>query len=216
MRKAIMILCLLWSQSALAGAWMQEHKQGFLSYSTVYDDTGRLDGTIYLEYGLRPKLTFGAKVDVDMTSGQVGDGTAFVFARKPIPTGDRAFKLAYDFGVGSTFGGETDPILRAGFSYGRGIKAWDKHGWLAIDAAAEWTIDDTPDTYKLDTTLGLALSDRFKVMMQVFVSETGGDVTTTLAPSLIWQPRPKAPSFVIGIEGEDGTFALKLGMWRSF
>ena len=53
-------------------------------------------------------------------------------------------------------------------------------------------------------------------MMQVFVSETDGDVSTTLAPSVIWQPKPDAASVVFGIEGEDGTFALKLGLWRSF
>lgn len=216
MRMALTIICTLWAHGALAGAWLQEHKSGFLSYSAVYDDTGRLDGSVYLEYGLRPKLTLGAKVDVDMTLGQIGDGTALVFARKPIPTGDRKFKLAYDIGIGATFGGETEPLLRAGLSYGRGIKAWDKYGWLAIDGALEMTLDDSPDTYKLDTTLGLTLNDRFKVMMQVFVSETGGELTTTLAPSLVWQPKPEAPSFVIGIEGEGGTLALKFGMWRSF
>ncbi|WP_299044187.1 hypothetical protein [uncultured Tateyamaria sp.] len=216
MRTAMMIVCMFWAQVTHAGAWLKPHKEGFLSQSAVYDDAGQLDGTLFFEYGVRPKLTLGAKVDVDMTSGQIGDGTAFVFARKPIPTKDREYKLAYTLGIGGTFGGEMEPLLLTGLSYGRGIKAWDRYGWLALDGAVEWAIDDGPDTYKLDTTVGLTLNDRFKVMMQVFVSETDGTVTTKLAPSLIWQPKPKAPSFLIGIEGEDGTFALKIGVWRSF
>ncbi|MBY5934773.1 hypothetical protein KUV51_17330 [Tateyamaria omphalii] len=195
---------------------MQEHRKGFLSYSGVYEETGKLDGSVYLEYGLRPKLTLGAKIDVNMTSGRMGDGTGFLFFRKPVRTGERAYKIAYDIGLGSTFGGNSDPLLRTGLSYGRGIKMWDRYGWLAIDGAIEWALDDNPDMLKLDTTIGLNLNDRFKVMMQVFVSDTDGQTATTLAPSLVWQPKPKGRSFVFGVEGEDGIFALKLGIWRSF
>lgn len=211
------MLAILVAPGAMAGAWLQEHRKGFLSYSAVYEVGQRLDGSVFFEYGVRPKLTLGAKADADMTTGRIGDGTAFIFFRKPIPTGDRDFKLAYEFGIGSTFGVETRPLLRTALSYGRGIKAWEKYGWVAIDGAVEWAIDDGPDTLKLDTTVGLTLSDRFKVMMQVFISSAGGEMSTTLAPSLIWQPKkPKAPSIVLGLEGEDGTLALKLGMWRSF
>ncbi|WP_299649588.1 hypothetical protein [uncultured Tateyamaria sp.] len=213
----LLLTALLAGTGAMAGAWLQEHRKGFLSYSSVYEESGRLDGSLFIEYGLRPKLTLGAKVDVDMTSGRLGNGTAFVFLRKPIPTGEREYKLAYEIGVGSTFGIAMDPLLRTGLSYGKGIKVWEKYGWLAVDGAVEWAIDDGPNTLKIDSTFGLTLNDRFKVMMQVFVSSADGDVSTTLAPSLIWQPKkPKAPSIVVGIEGEEGVLALKFGMWQSF
>ncbi|WP_299555460.1 hypothetical protein [uncultured Tateyamaria sp.] len=216
MRLVLTLLLLALAPGAQGGAWLQEHKKGFLSYSGVYEETGRLDGTLYAEYGFRPKLTLGVKVDVDMTQGRLGEGTAFVFMRKPIPTGEREYKLAYDIGIGSTFGLVMEPLLRTGLSYGRGIKLWDRHGWMAVDGAVEWAIDQGPDTLKLDSTLGLALNDRFKVMMQVFVTSADGDASATLAPSVIWQPKPDGASFVLGLEGEDGILALKLGMWRSF
>ncbi|APX13579.1 hypothetical protein [Tateyamaria omphalii] len=210
------LLSIFGAWPAGAGAWMREHGTGFLSYSGVYQETGKLDGSVYLEYGLRPKLTLGAKVDMDMTYGRAGNGTGFLFLRKPILIKEREYKIAYELGIGSTFGDNSESLLRTVLSYGRGIKAWDRYGWLAIDGTVEWALGDGPDTLKLDTTFGLTLNDRFKVMMQMFVSDTDGETGPTLAPSIIWQPRPKAPSFVVGIEGKDGVLALKLGMWRSF
>ncbi|KIC50135.1 hypothetical protein [Tateyamaria sp. ANG-S1] len=210
---------MLWIVAALpagAGAWMQEHRKGFLSFSGFYDETERFGGTIYLEYGLRPKLTIGAKVDASMVYGQVPNGSGFVFLRKPIPIERHEFKIAYEIGLGSTFAETYEPLLHTALSYGRGIKAWNKYGWIAIDGSVEWALHDGSDTRKLDTTVGLSVTDRFKVMMQVFVSDTDGNTTTTLAPSVVWQPRPTAPSFVVGIEDKDGILALKLGMWRSF
>ncbi|WP_147107301.1 hypothetical protein [Tateyamaria sp. syn59] len=195
---------------------MREHRTGFLSYSGVYQETGKLDGSAYFEYGLRPKLTLGAKVDIDMTYGRPGNGSGFVFFRKPITLRDRNYKIAYEVGLGATFDDTSEPFVRTALSYGRSIKMWDRYGWLAIDGAVEWALDEGQDALKLDTTLGLSINDKFKVMMQVFVSETNGKTGTTLAPSVVWQPRPKAPSFVFGIEGKDGILALKLGMWRSF
>jgi len=212
----LLLIALLVSRPVFAGAWLQEDGHAFLAYSVVYTEDNRLDGSLYAEYGLRPRLTLGLKVDVDMTNGQMGDGTAFVFARKPIGTGKRKFKLAYDFGLGSTFGGDMRPLLRTGLSYGRGFQLRDRDGWIGIDSAVEWAINDGSDTYKIDGTIGLALNDHFKVMVQCFVSLTGNDMTTTLAPSLIWQPGDKGQSFQFGLEGKDGVLALKIGMWRSF
>ena len=67
---------------------------------------------------------------------------------------------------------------------------------------------------KLDTTLGMGLTDTTKLMMQVFVSSAGGDTSLTLAPSLIWQPRPQKPSYQIGLEAEQGDISLRLGLWQ--
>lgn len=216
MRLTCALLLILLAPSASAGAWLQEHGQGFLSFSGTYDELGRTDGTAYIEYGLRPKLTLGAKVDGNMVQGRLGDGAAFVFARKPIPTGERSFKLAYELGIGATFGAETQELVRTALSYGRGLTFGKRYGWLALDAIAELPLSDGTDTYKIDSTLGLTLNDRFKVMMQVFVSHSGGETATTLAPALIWQPQKDGASFVFGVEGEDGILALKLGLWSTF
>lgn len=214
----LLLIAVLWCAAGMAsaGAWMRAPGTGFLAFSTTHDDTGRTDGALYAEYGLRPKLTLGIKIDADMTRSIGEDGTAYVFARRPIPTGERAFKLAYDVGLGHTFGDTSGTVLRTGFSYGRGFKLSDRDGWIAVDAAVVWAEPGTDDTVKLDGTVGLALSDRFKVMLQVFGNRTGADSSVTLAPSLIWQRKEKAPSVVLGAETREGTLALKIGVWRSF
>lgn len=212
----LLIAALMLAGPAYAGAWLRAEGTGFLAYSSVLAEDGTLDGSLYAEYGLRPKLTLGVKVDIDMTQGRMGNGTGFAFARKPIRTRDRPFQLAYEIGIGSTFGDQSDMLVLTGLSYGRGIKIGERHGWLAVDGSVEWSLGGATDTGKLDTTLGLALNDKFKVMVQVFYSQTDSASTTTLAPSLIWQPKPDRPSYQLGIKAEEGALSLKLGMWRTF
>ncbi|MEX0371381.1 MAG: hypothetical protein AB3N09_12175 [Tateyamaria sp.] len=216
MRLVLILLFVVMAPSAMAGAWLQDHKKGFLSLGGVYDEQQKAEGTLYAEYGVRPKLTLGVKVDGTMTQNQLSSGTAFVFARKPIPVGRRSFKLAYELGVGSTFGTDTDTLVRAALSYGRGIKIGKRYGWIALDTIAEIPTSEGPDTYKLDGTIGLTLNDHFKVMMQVFVSQSDTTVSNTFAPSIIWQPGGNGPSYVAGIEDEDGLLALKLAIWTTF
>ncbi|MEL6806272.1 MAG: hypothetical protein AAFO97_00720 [Pseudomonadota bacterium] len=217
MRLFLLLAILCTPLPVCAGAWMREVGTTFLSFSTTIDEVGDIGGSLYLTHGLRPKLTIGAKVDVDMLDNQLGNGTGYLFARKPIPTGEQPFKLAYEIGVGSSFGPDSSPLLRAGLSYGRGFTLWDRSGWVALDSAAEWEVNNSVTTYKLDSTIGLSLSARFQVMMQVFLSETDNDLSTTIAPSVIWRPKEDGPTrYHIGMEDEDGTVALKLGLWRTF
>lgn len=217
MRLLCLIVTLLMPAHACAGAWMRDVGTTFLSFGTTVQETGQLDGSIYAEHGVRPKLTLGLKIDAEMTNGQMGDGTAIVFLRKPIATDTRAFKLAYEFGLGSTFGDQTTPLLRGGLSFGRGITVWEKSGWAAMDAAVEWDVETNVATYKLDGTIGLNLSDRFQIMMQVFLSQSDSDSATTLAPSLVWRPKVDGPArYQLGVESASGVIALKLGLWRTF
>lgn len=207
---------LLLASQAHAGAWMREQGTGFLSFGPVYEETGRLDGSLYAEYGVRPNLTLGVKIDADMMQQQIRGATGFVFARKPIDMGERQFNLAYEVGIGSTYGHSSDLLLLTGLSYGRGVNVGSLNGWLALDGAVEWSLGDSGNLGKLDTTFGLTLSDKFKVMMQVFHSQTDEANATTLAPSLVWQPRPEMASYQLGIESESGVLAFKFAVWRSF
>lgn len=216
MRIPLLIMALLACTPAGAGAWLRDQGAAFLSLGSTFSQSGNQTGSIYGEYGLRPKLTLGIKVDVGMAAGQVQNGRGFIFARKPIPTGERAYKLAYELGIGGAVGSDAKGLARVGLSYGRGIRLAGKSGWLAIDSAVEWVEDDTV-TAKLDSTLGLTLNDRFQVMVQVFYTHTDSAQTTTLAPSVIWRPKSDARnSYQLGVEAADGDVAIKLGLWRSF
>ena len=217
MRLVLLLAALILPFPASGGAWMREVGTTFLSFGTTIYVNDETQGTVFVEYGLRPKLTFGLKIDVNMNQGQTTGGTFYVFLLKPIPTGTRPYKVAYEMAVGSSFGGQSSALLRAGLSYGRGITVREKSGWLSIDTAAEWLARDDATTLKLDGTLGLTLTPQLQVMMQVFVSQTSTDTSTTLAPSAIWRPKPDAPTqYQFGLEAKDGITALKLGVWRSF
>jgi len=210
------LVALICATPAWSGAWLREEGTGFVSASALQQQTGETDAALYVEYGLRPKLTLGLMADADMTAGQMGDGTVFVFARKPLGGAERPFEMAYELGIGTTFGHSSDTLLRTGLSYGRGLTVGKRNGWLALDGAVEWSLGDSPDTFKLDTTVGLAVNDRFKVMMQVFLSGAGDATSATLAPSVIWQPKPDRPGYQIGLEYEDDAIALRVGLWKSF
>ncbi|WP_299685907.1 hypothetical protein [uncultured Tateyamaria sp.] len=216
MRLILTIAALVWATTCHGGAWLRAQGTGFLTSSVLQGADGHSDGALYFEYGVRPKLTLGIKVDANMVVGQLAGGSGFAFARLPIPTGDRAYKLAYEIGLGATLNSETEPLLRTGLSYGRGIKWREKYGWLAVDFAVEWSLAGAAHTAKLDTTLGLGITDTTKIMMQVFVSGTEDATSLTLAPSLIWQPREKKPSYQIGFEAEQGDVSLRLGLWQEF
>ncbi|WP_299287312.1 hypothetical protein [uncultured Tateyamaria sp.] len=217
MIRALLVLMLsLAAYPADAGAWLREHKTGFLAFSGTVDENSETEGSVYAEYGLRPKLTLGFKGDANLPQGRLGEGSVFLFARLPIHTGDKPYKLAYEIGLGGTFGLDFEPMVRTGLSYGRGLSFGETSGWFAVDAAVEWAQGDASDIRKLDTTVGVNLSERFKVMMQVFYTGTDLGDFFTYAPSLIWQPTPKTPSFQIGVESDDGILSLKLGLWRTF
>ena len=211
----IILACLL-AVPAHAGAWLRAEGTGFLSTSVLQGEEGQSDGALFFEYGVRPQLTLGLKLDANMIAGRLGGGSGFVFARMPIETGERPFKLAYEIGLGATLDDQTDPLLRTGLSYGRGLKWRDHYGWLAVDFAVEWSLAGETHTGKLDTTMGFSISETTKLMMQVFVSSTETDANVTLAPSIIWQPRPKKPSYQLGLEAEKGELSLRLGLWQEF
>lgn len=216
MRLLACCLFLLCATQAQSGARLREEGTAFLATSVLVSEDGESDGALFFEYGLRPKLTLGLKVDAAMTQGRVGGGSGFAFLRRPLPVGERDYKLAYELGLGATVGAETDPLLRTALSYGRGLTWRDHYGWLSVDFSVEWSLGGDTDTAKLDTTLGMGLGDQVKVMMQVFLSQTETQGSVTLAPSLIWQPKPDRPSYQIGFEAEDSTLSLRLGLWTEF
>ncbi|MEM6758597.1 MAG: hypothetical protein AAF601_03875 [Pseudomonadota bacterium] len=213
--RIILLFLLLSAGHATAGAWLRAEGTGFLSTSVLQGQDGSTETSVYIEYGLRPRLTIGFKGDATLIAGQLNNGTVLVFARRPIPRTNVDYKLSYTLGLGADIDTQTRGVLRTQLSYGRGLTFADRFGWLAVDAIVDWSLADDPDTVKLDTTVGLTLNDRFKVMIQIFVTHES-DTSIKLAPSLIWQPRDSEQSYQIGLEAEAGEIALRFGLWRDF
>lgn len=221
----ILLAVALWLGAALpcaAGAWMRGEGEGFLSLGfRFYEerDTGTqgVEQNFFFEYGLWPRLTVGASANY--TSGVKGEGQ--VFLRLPIRNDDRPAKLAAELGIGaeSTDGITFDPFLKAGLSWGRGLTIAGRSGWVNVDGAVQWASDDTPALFKLDTTLGITLSDRFRLMGQGFFEADEFGESLTVVPSVIYSPNWGQMKFVVGLEhktGRDESTGIKFGLWRDF
>lgn len=210
------------AQPAVAGAWMREEGEGFLSFGlNAFEEREsarqRLEQSIYIEYGLRPRLTLGASASY--VTGKKGEG--LMFLRLPILDSDRASKIAAEIGLGaeSTDGITVDPYLKTGLSWGLGIQLAGRSGWANVDGAVQWSDGDAPTLYKLDATFGLSLSDRFRVMGQAFLEADENGDSLTILPSVIYSPRRWPVEIVVGIEhktGRDERSGIRFGLWREF
>ena len=211
----VLLFLLLAAGPATAGAWLREEGTGFLSTSLLQRQDGGTETNLYLESGLRPRLPLGFQGDATLIAGQLNNGTILVFARKPIPRAGVDYKLSFTLGLGADIDTQTRGLLRTQLSYGRGLTWGERFGWLAIDAIVDWSLAGMSDTAKLNTTVGFTVNDRFKLMMQVFVTHEN-ETSLKVAPSLIWQPDGHKQTYQIGLEAEGDKIALRFGLWRDF
>jgi hypothetical protein len=227
---ALMIV-LAGAPAARAGAWLREKGSGFAS-STItvnreneeYIKSYEASGSVYLEYGLTENLTLGldASYGYELTGEQEGSG--IVFLRFPLGPTDRDNKFAAHVGLGTRYlanymGGSFLPAAEVGLSWGRGIKVADRWGWVNLDTSVNKPRAPAQQRFKIDATIGLGLSNKIKVMFQVFNTFQGGDTYTHIVPSLLMSPDEGRTTFQISVEvptfnGEKP--GLKLGIWRQF
>lgn len=206
----IIWVCLAWPSASDAGPWLRAEGSGFFSASTKVDKDLRADHSLYLEYGLQPKTTIAAKIEATSLANELINPSILVFARRPLGPTDRPMRYAYDIGAGIR---DDATFARLGFSLGRGITLGKRPGWAVLDTS----LDLGPlSRVKADATVGLTLNEHWKVMMQAFYTYENDQSDLTLAPSAIWQPKAKAPSYQIGIESTKDQSALRLGLWLEF
>lgn len=205
-----LIVGVLAAQGAIAGPWLRDAGKGFFSASSKIDQTLQTETALYLEYGLRPKLTLGAKVDMAMTPQGSNDISFLAFMRRPIGPRDRKMLYAYDLGLGYR---DQAPSARLGLTLGRGIKLGKRYGWAVLDTSID--LGQEP-LFKADATVGLTLNDRWKTMAQIFVSHEANITEVTFAPSVIWSPKTGKPSYQAGLESKEGELGLRLSLWRDF
>jgi|AntRauTorckE5430_2_1112549.scaffolds.fasta_scaffold04045_2 hypothetical protein len=210
------VLLLGIATDAVAGAWLRETGTGFLSLAgevTEPDAFGiyRQDYSLYAEYGLAERLTLGVDAGHDM----LRMSKAVVFARLPLGRADRTVKLAVELGAGQV---GDDTALRPGLSIGRGIKLWDRDGWLNADGRAVLAGGGAM-TLESDLTFGLSVTEHSRVILQLQAGQPDiGDGYATFAPSLVYETKPGA-HLEIGLTqpltGSD-LRSLSLGLWRTF
>ncbi|MDF1803227.1 hypothetical protein [Thalassovita sp.] len=214
MRFLAVLLCFL-ATPALSGAWMRAKGGWFSDVSSNWStsDVGTSFSTTFFgEYGLTDRLTVG----LDGYVTQTGAITALYFTRTPLWSNPNGHRLALEIAGGTSAGWA---VLRPGLSYGRGISSGWGPGWFAVDASATVNLGTGAVTYKVDSTVGITPSDRWKAILKFHTalpSDGGGSVR--IAPSVVMRVG-RMFQFEAGLNttlwGPRQT-GLKLGIWTEF
>jgi hypothetical protein len=213
------VVLILTTPPASAGAWMREPGTAFSSLSFSIDPNRTSALAAYLEYGKSKNLTFGADLNATADAGGLKTGQVTFFIRRPLGRPDAKYRLAYELGLGGKWE-ETEQALhlKAGLSWGRGIQIGQKYGWASVEASHILSLGDSADVSKFDATVGLNYTDRYTGMMQLFLSHSDGETSSSIAPSVIVKGKGRF-KYQIGFEtplGSDSRTSLKLGLWREF
>lgn len=200
----------------MAQAWPREDGAGFASISTeLTDGAGGLRdwSSVYLDYGLTPRLSFSSKIGgrADLSAHE-----AWASLRVPLPlTLPGVASLRGGLGRWADDGRPTVSTLRLGAAWGKGLSPGDRSGWVELDGLAELARDR--GRVKLAATLGLNLDHGGHAILQVRAEPGAGGQGLTLAPSYV-HPLHGATKLQLGLlwtpsEGEAG---LMLGSWLEF
>ena len=222
MRSVILavILGMACAPAGQAGAWLREKGRGFASSSLAIDGDNEVSTSAYLEYGLSEWLTMGGDFyyGSDLTTFQEGSG--IVFLRFPLGPADRVNKFAAHLGLGTRYTQlEFLKAAEVGLSWGRGLQWGDRYGWVNVDGSLNEAEEPAERRVKLDGTVGFGLTERSKVMLQVFNTFEGGETYSKLAPSWLFAPGGGPTTFQVGFEAPlsgGGDTTLKLGVWIDF
>jgi hypothetical protein len=215
-----LILGLAGAPAAQAGAWLREKGGGFASTSVTSDEAGQISSSVYLEYGLSDRLTLGGDFyyGTDLTTFQEGSG--IVFLRFPLGPTDGTHKWAAHVGAGTRYVNlEFLTAFEVGLSWGRGLQWKENYGWINVDLSFNDAQAPAERRVKLDGTVGMGLSERSKVMLQLFNTFEDGETYVKLAPSYLFTPRGGKTTLQIGLEtplAGGGEPTLKLGIWQTF
>ena len=162
----VMLTHLTAATPAAAGAWAREEGTFFVSLGAnvlLFGEAARpvhYDPTLYVEYGLTPRLTLG----VDAYTAEKGEaGSLLFFGRHTFGTTDGPTRFALSLGAGVTIvpNGQLDPTLRLGAHWGRGMD-W---GWLAADYLVTFGDELVDLQEKVDLTLGYRFADRWAAIL---------------------------------------------------
>ena len=228
-----LILALASGSSAQAGAWLREKGKGFASTSVQTTEDNGSSVSFYMEYGLRDNVTIGADITydteilnyvagADIAAQSIADipiGSGVLFARFPLGPVDQTNKWAFHLGIGARyFEAEFLRAAELGLSWGRGIRIGDKYGWVNVDTSYNDAEAPAETRIKLDGTIGLGITDKTKIMLQMFNTFVEGQTFSKVSPSLLFSPGKGRVTFQLSSEipTDSGEASLKLGVWTEF
>ncbi len=228
-----LLLGLASAPAAHAGAWLREKGKSFASTSIQTTEDNGNSASFYFEYGLAEKITLGADVtyDTDLLNyiqgagplvenlEELPQGSGIIFLRFPIGATDRPNKWAFHVGAGARYlNGEFLEAGEVGLSWGRGIKLGERYGWLNVDTSYNVARSPAQTRTKVDGTIGLGITDKTKVMLQVFNTLVEDETFTKLAPSLLFSVGDKGTTVQVGSEilTDTGEASFKIGFWFEF
>lgn len=212
--------------AAQPGPWPREAGTAFLSLShSVTEDRTRPGhpvsgyGALYGELGLGGWLTLG----LDAGRGdRYGDWSMIIFLRRALDDGRGRHRLSVEIGVGGmgADGAKTQPLLRPGLSWGRGVATGWGPGWAALDSLVEYRPEDRTAALKADLTLGLKPDpDRMLILQLQSGDYPGSEPYLRLAPAYVRRLGRSATFLEIGLKAGlvgERTRGLKIGLWRRF
>jgi hypothetical protein len=203
-----LLLHLCWALPAGAGAWMREEGEGFLSFGLEAKDAG-LGQSLFLEYGVRPKLTLG----LDGWSSLTGDWALLAVMQVPLtPANAAPLRAAASLGAGlGRSNGVMSERLRLALHLGRGLEA----GWLSGDLSLTYRGDSGAIDSKLSATWGREITSRCSAVLEGWAEGSGA---ATLSPSLVCRLTPRLRVRGGGtwpVRG-NGAPALTLQGWTEF
>lgn len=212
-----LILLLLMPVPCLAGAWLREAGETYLSYSLTLEDpgdSGRAVGysAIYLEHGLRADLTIG----LDAGTDELGETKLIAFGVFPLTPPGSATRISAEMGLGML---NEQVVLRPGLSVGRPVTLFGRPGWIGLDARIGLRVDSGQASASTDWTLGLQATPRSKIIVQL---QQGGHLDDSdfvrIAPSVVFERGP-GRHLEIGVTAglkSASDAGLKLAIWRAF
>lgn len=216
------VLILLGTVAAIAGPWPREKGKVFLSVSTeTRVNTENLlirpeyDGSLYAEYGLGRRLTFG----VDAYRGP-SDETWLFFLSRTLTPADARHQFAARLGLGTrstddTGGGD---LVLVGASWGMGFETRWGPGWATVDGQVRQRGSGGQET-KLDATLGLWPRETWAAILQVQASEYPGSEPTARLQATAVRKLNARLSLESGVTYgilNDTRAGLKLAIWAEF
>jgi hypothetical protein len=223
---------------AAAGPWPRGTGEVFLSFGLEARDsrvslmtTGSLTPethlSLYGEYGLSPRLTFG----LDLNRGERSD-FAQAFLRYTLTRPEAGWQVAVDLGAAQqgADGMADRRYARLGLSLGRGLQpGGGRHwamplahdgGWATLDAVGLMDIADTERlVWQVEGTVGLRLQNGWRAALAIKAEEwSGADFLLTAAPSVMIDLGPRNTVQIgarVGLDGSDD-IGLRLNLWHEF